>query len=206
MKKKHDDEVIEVVEAEIVDALPDNSTLVIPVMSEVPEAAVPAPSPNHWERPGGYFVKGGRPGPGHPRIYDDPEKMEKACREYFASCQGCAINQDTGQPDYFWRIPPTIPGLARSIGMDDETLRRYGLNEKFSDIVAWSKGIIKEYLETAANQPGNQSGRIFLMKNLGYSDTKTCEFTAPNRLAAAKSDEEIKRLAMEDVPGLEDIK
>lgn len=197
------DEDIELVEAEIVvDYEPKHSTPLIPMVSaeSLPKDAVPAPPPEQLlGGRNGYFVKGGRPGPGRPRIIKSPQQMQEAIDKYFSELLVSIQDPDSGQISYAWSRPPTIPGLARALGMHADTLRDYRHTEEYGDIVTEAVDVIKEYLETGVCQAGNQSGRIFLMKNLGYSDTKTYTFTPPSRLEAAKSPDEIAQLVSEDI-------
>ena len=192
------DKEILVVDAEIIEDIPQYDIAVPVVQAEdLPEGTVPAPDPKHLRQ--GYFAKGGRGGPGRKRIFQSAEEMESVCNEYFQSLLVAVHNSTTGQMDYKWKTPPTVPGLARALGMTSEALRQYGLRDEFGDVVEWAKDVIRENLETGVQQPGNQSGRIFCMKNLGYSDTKTYTFSPPSRLAAAQSPEEIAKLVDEDI-------
>lgn len=191
-------EVIPVVEYEIVDDIPDKY-LAVPVVDpeDIPKDAVPAPDPKMLFQ--GYFQKGGRYGPGRKRMYQTPQEMAAVCEDYFQSLLVAVHNSKTGQMEYSWKRPPTVPGLARALGMSSESLRRYGMNEEFAEVVENAKDIIREYLETGVVQPGNQSGKIFLMKNLGYSDTQTFTYAPPSRLQAAQSPDEIAKLVEEDI-------
>lgn len=194
----NEDKDIIVVEAEIVEDIPDNS-FAVPVVdkSELPDDAIPAPDPRRLRA--GYFQKGGRGGPGRKRFYQSPEELEAVCNDYFQSLLVATLNEATGQMEYSWRVPPTIPGLARALGMTSEALRQYGLRDEFGEVVEWAKDVIRESLETGVQKTGNQSGRIFLMKNLGYSDTKTFTYAPPSRLQAAQSPDEIAKLVDEDI-------
>lgn len=196
MKKK--DEVIPVVDYEIVDDFPVHS-ISVPIVNkeDLPDGAVPAPDPDRLKQ--GYFQKGGRSGPGRKRFFQTPAEMEEVCNDYFTSLLVAVHNPATGQLDYTWKKPPTVPGLARALGMTSEGLRKYGMRDEFGDVVERAKDVIREYLETGVVQPGNQSGKIFVMKNLGYSDTQTYTFAPPSRLEAAQSLEEIAKLVDEDI-------
>lgn len=191
-------EIIPVVEYEIVDDIPDNH-LAVPIVDpeDIPKDAVPAPDPGVLFQ--GYFQKGGRRGTGRKRMYQTPQEMVEVCEDYFRSLLVAVHNGKTGRMEYSWKRPPTIPGLARALGMSSETLRRYGMNEEFAEVVESAKDVIREYLETGVVQPGNQSGKIFLMKNLGYSDTQTFTYAPPSRLQAAQSPDEIAKLVEEDI-------
>lgn len=195
---KEEEEFIPVVEAEIVVDFPEtNDAIPIVPPSDIPEGSVQAPDPMRLRF--GYFQKGGRPGPGRRRFYQTAEEMEQVCMDYFNGLLVATHNPSTGQMEYSWKVQPTIPGLARALGMTSEALRQYGMREEFGEVVEWAKDVIREYLETASGRPGNQSGVIFQMKNLGYSDTKTYTYAPPSRLAAAQTDEEIAKLIEEDI-------
>lgn len=191
-------EVIPVVDYEIVDSLPYHDP-VVPIVNpeDLPDGAVPAPDPKRLTQ--GYFQKGGRPGPGRKRFFQNPEEMWEACNDYFVGLLVATHNPTTGQLDYTWKKPPTVPGLARALGMTSHCLRNYNDRDEFGDVVERAIDVIREYLETGVVQPGNQSGKIFVMKNLGYSDTQTYTYAPPNRLAAAQSPEEIAKLVDEDI-------
>lgn len=197
-----DDEIIEVeyVEAEIVDYIPPPGVPLIPEVSaeNLPKDAVAAPPPERLFFKG-YFQKGGIPGPGRKRKYASPEQMQADIEKYFTELLVATRNPETGQTTYSWSRPPTVPGLARALGMTDRALRNYAHRDEFDEVVESAMDVIREYLETGVCQPGNQSGRIFLMKNLGYSDTKTYTFAPPSRLDAAKTPEEIAQLVSEDI-------
>lgn len=192
------DEVIPVVDYEIVDSIPEHDPA-LPVVdkADVPASAIPAPDPKWLYK--GYFQKGGRPGPGRKRLYQTADEVYKACSDYFASLQFQAFNEKTHEMETYWRVGPTMAGLARSLGMTRQALHQYGRTEEFGDVVDWARDCIYEFYETAVQRPGNQSGIIFTMKNYGYSDTKTVTYEPPSRLQAAQSPDEIAKLVDEDI-------
>ena len=190
MTDKND--IIPTVAAEIVEDLPDNS-FAVPVVNpnDIPDNAVPAPDPMRLRSRG--------KSAGRKFLYNSAAEMEAACNEYFSSLLVSTLNTQTGQMEYSWRVPPTIPGLARALGMTSRALRNYAERDEFAPVVEWARDVICEYLETGVTQVGNQSGKIFLMKNLGYSDTKTYTYAPPSRLQAAQSPDEIAKLVDEDI-------
>lgn len=195
---KKNEEIIPVVEYEIVDEVPDNS-FVVPMVDpeDIPEGSVPAPDPKRLRQ--GYFQKGGRGGPGRKRFFQNASEMEAICNDYFSSLLVSTLNVKTAQIEYSWKAPPTIPGLARSLGMTSRSLLNYQARDQFGEVVEWAKDVIREYYETSVNQPGNPVGKIFMMKNLGYSDIHTVTYAPPSRLEAAQSPEEIAKLVDEDI-------
>lgn len=194
---KNKDEVIPVVEAEIVDAVPDTHYPVPLVQkSDIPDSAVPAPATERMAN--GHFKKGNKIA-SRKRLFQNPEEVYEACMQYFTSLQLQALNEKTGMYETYWRVGPTMAGLAMSLGMAKDTLSRYGQREEFGDVVNWAKDVICEFYETAVQRPGNQSGIIFTMKNYGYSDTRTYTYEPPSRLQAAQSADEIAKLVDEDI-------
>lgn len=196
--KEEDD--VERVEAEIVESIPAPDFPAIPEIdiANLPEGAMPAPPPDQLKYHG-YFCKGGRGGPGRKRLYDKPEDMLKAVNDYFSSLQVSMHNPATGRMEYAWVRSPTMPGLARALGMSRAALDNYSKSEEFSEVVEYAKDIYREYLEQKALSGGNQGGTIFVMKNMGYTDTKTYQVEPTSRLAAAQTPEEIAKLVDEDI-------
>ena len=193
-----DKEIIPVVEYEIVDDVPDNS-FVVPVVNpeDIPEGSIPAPDPKRLRQ--GYFQKGGRGGPGRKRFYQNPAEMEAVCLEYFRTCQLATQKPGMLEIEYVWKVPPTIPGLARALGMTGRALLKYQERDEFGDVVEWAKDVIREYYEISVNQQGNPVGKIFMMKNLGYTDVHTVAYAPPSRLQEAQTPEEIAKLVDEDI-------
>lgn len=187
-----------VVEAEIVEDIPDTS-FCVPILNpeDIPEGSIPAPDPKRLRQ--GYFQKGGRGGPGRKRFYQKPEEMEAVCLEYFRTCQVSTIRPGMTEIEYVWKVPPTIPGLARALGMTSRALLKYQDRDEFSDVVEWAKDVIREYYEISVNQQGNPVGKIFMMKNLGYTDVHTVTYAPPSRLQAAQTPDEIAKLVDEDI-------
>ena len=197
------DTEIEVVEAEIVPDIP-----ALAVINEPPPGAVPAPAPEliftgrlGGERPGGWFTKGGR-GHGRYKLIQTEEELQKRIDEYFASCMARRYNENTMREETIWVVPPTMAGLARALGISVATLRNYRHSEDYGPIIQRARGIITEYLETGMLIPGNNPrGYEFQLKNAnqGYSDTIHHAVDAPNRLEAARTDEEIQAL-IDEIP------
>lgn len=196
----HDDD-IPFVEAEIVDYIPGPDA---PAIAEVPYDSMPAkgiaaPRPNELFNPAGYFQKGGRPGPGPKRKYPKPEDLKRAINEYFAARMVSAINPDTGVVEYRWTEAPTKPGLALALGLSSPGLAKYAKREEFAEIVLWAMTVIESYFVGVCATQGQNGGPIFILKNMGYSDTQTVQFAPPNRLESAKTVEQIAELIDADV-------
>jgi hypothetical protein len=108
---------------------------------------------------------------GRPPVFSTPEQMQDAVDAYFNDCK---------END----IPYTICGLALAIGMTRETLRCYGNNERFSDIVKRAKLIVEESVERRLFG-SSPTGAIFHLKaNSGWRDSEppSEEETTPQKV------------------------
>ena len=188
------------VEAEIVESIPHHdASLPLVKMEDLPPDAMPAPPAEMMFSNNVTFVKGGIPGPGRKRLYQTPQELWDACQRYFETCLCDTHNPATGRIERMWIKPPTIPGLARALGMTPMGLRNYQLSDEFGETVDAARSIIQEYLGQKTSGGGNQGGPIFLLKNMGLSDNRTVTYAPPSRLQAAKSMEEIAKLVGEDI-------
>ena len=192
-------EIIDGVDCEVLPAPPPPEVEMI-TTDELPASAVSAPPPGELFL-GGYFQKGGRPGPGVKRKYETREQLIEAIDKYFARCYAAVQDPETGKTSYKWVEAPTIPGLARALGFRSRTsLTNYGNRDEFSDIIASAKLVIEDYLAKGVSEmSGNQSGKIFALKNMGWSDMQTVKHEVPNRLQDAKSIEEIAAVIEGDI-------
>jgi len=197
--KEEEIEVIDGGECEILPGPPPPDVETI-TTEELPQSAVPAPPPEELFM-SGYFQKGGRPGPGVKRKYETREQLIEAIDKYFARCYAAVVDPETGKTAYRWVEAPTTPGLARALGFKSRSsLTNYGNRDEFSDIIASAKLVIEDYLAKAVSeQSGNQSGKIFALKNMGWSDMQTVRHEMPNRLQDAKSVEEIAAVIEGDI-------
>ena len=196
----NDNEEVEYVEAEIVDYVPGPGA---PAVTDVPYEALPpksisAPRPEELWR-GGYFQKGGLPGPGAKRMYPTPEDLKEAIDRYFAARMVSALNPQTGIVEYRWTEAPTVPGLALALHLSTNGFKKYGTREEYAEIVQWAITVIESYFVGVCATQGQNGGPIFILKNLGYSDTQTVQFAPPNRLEAAKTVEQIAEIIDADV-------
>ncbi|MBR4856320.1 MAG: hypothetical protein IKU94_06810 [Bacteroidaceae bacterium] len=182
---------IERVEAEIVDYKPSSPEPTIRVVTEdeLPTNAVRAPVPDDLLRRG----RGPR------RKYADPLQMQEAIDQYFAKCVRMTVNERTGETDLFWVDPPTIPGLARSLGLTVKTVLEYQKLDEFADIISDAKLIIEEYTAKALIANPKATGLIFILKNMGWQDNRTVTYAPPNRLEAAKTPEQLAELIQQDI-------
>lgn len=90
---------------------------------------------------------------GRPRVYDDPEELEKQCDLFFE-----------GEPK------PTVTGLALFLGFaSKQSLYDYQENEKFSYPIKKALTMIEQAHEK--NLFGTTvAGSIFALKNMGWKD------------------------------------
>ena len=91
---------------------------------------------------------------GRPRVYDDPEELEKQADLYFEQEQG----------------KPTVNGLALFLGFaSKQSLYDYQENEKFSYPIKRALTMIEAAHEK--NLYGTTvTGSIFALKNMGWKD------------------------------------
>lgn len=181
---------VEHVEAEIVEYRPSGPEPVIKVISEseLPNNAVKAPEPDA-------LLRRGR----SRRKYADPLQMQDAIDRYFASCVRMTQNERTGETELYWTDPPTVPGLARSLGLTVKTVLEYQKLDEFADIIADAKLVIEEYTAKALIHNPKATGLIFILKNLGWQDNRTVTYAPPNRLEAAKTPEQLAELIQQDI-------
>jgi len=88
-----------------------------------------------------------------PRIYDNPEELEKAVDDYF-EIQG----------------NKTMTGLALALGFDSrQSLYDYQKNNEFSYII--NKALLRIENKYEQQLSGNNvAGSIFVLKNMGWKD------------------------------------
>lgn len=179
----------EPMKAEII-TQPDAPKLQVILPGELPPNAVRAPAPDELFP----TRKAGRP-----RKWETPEEMQDAINKYFASCVRQVENPDTGDTEYFWVDPPTIPGLARALRLTCKGVLDYQEREEFNDVIAPAKLIIEEYTAKALHGNPKATGLIFILKNLGWQDNRVVTYAPPNRLEAAKTTEQIAELIQQDI-------
>lgn len=182
---------IEQVEAEIVDYKPSGPepTIKGAVPDALPNNAVKAPAPDEL------FHRRKR---GARRKYASPEQMQEAIDRYFASCVRVVVNE-SGESEFYWTDPPTVPGLARALGMTVRTVLDYQKLDDFSKVITEAKLIIEEYTAKALIANPKATGLIFVLKNMGWQDNRTVTYAPPNRLEAAKTPEQLAELIQQDV-------
>ena len=99
---------------------------------------------------------------GRPRIYESVEELEQKCEEYFELTD-----------------KPAVTGLALFLGFADKsTLYEYRDRPEFSFPIKKALTTIEMYHETGLTD-NNVTGRIFALKNMGWSDKVQNEITMP---------------------------
>lgn len=104
---------------------------------------------------------------GKNRKYKNAEEMRVLVEEYFNIC-----NQN--------KIPYTMSGLARHLGLSRKTLleykKKYG--GEYADVIEEAKTRIEEFVETCLFKKSIATGVIFNLKNnFGWADKQEIEHT-----------------------------
>lgn len=187
-----DEEGVEHVDGEIVDRPPQHCpTIKFASPDDLSDkAAIKAPPPNE--------LFGDRRSPR--RRFQTPEQMQAAVDDYFASCIRYNRNEFTGEDEYIWVDPPTVPGLALALGFaSSDSLLNYEKLDEFVDIVKEAKMRIEEYTAKALHKNPKATGLIFILKNMGWKDNRTVTYAPPSRLEAAKTPEQLAELISQDI-------
>ena len=104
---------------------------------------------------------------GRPKTFNNPEQLKTLVDNYIKECN------DNDKP-------PTIAGLAYSLGVDRKTIWNYEQRDEFFPIIKKARDFIMSELEIKLMQEG-KGGQIFLAKNYGYADKVEIENTGdPN--------------------------
>ena len=105
-----------------------------------------------------------RVGFGAPRIYDNVEDFAENAVTYFERCgERCQ--------------PPTLAGLALWMGFSDRSHMHQYANDNGDFLHAFNacKSVIANWHEVRVGQSDKPTGSIFMLKNLGYTDSQTIE-------------------------------
>jgi len=101
---------------------------------------------------------------GRPPIYDNPEKLQQECDEYF---QYLVDNNE----------PATITGLALYLGFcGRQGLYDIAKNKEFSFIIKRAMAKVESSYEQNLRE-NNAAGSIFALKNMGWRDKVETGFT-----------------------------
>lgn len=91
---------------------------------------------------------------GRPRLYDNPEDLERAINEYLETTE-----------------EPTMSGLQVHVGMSKQSWSDYGARDGFSDLIQAARLAIESVVEHRVLYASNTSGPIFWMRvHGGYVD------------------------------------
>ena len=120
---------------------------------------------------------------GRPPLYKDAEELSIIIDEYFDWCDNrvksvyikeLGDNMAISSP-----APYTMSGLARRLGIDRDTLLRYGKKDEFYGTVKAARERVQEDVETRLMETSNQSGAIFNLKNnFGWKDKTEQDVTS----------------------------
>jgi len=132
------------------------------------------------------------------------EELQKKIDAFFDSCFD--IDEETGKSVQV--EPFTITGLALALDTTRETLmdienRNYGYTKEHSDCLLQAKLRCHNYAEKQLFTAKSANGPIFALKQYGWKDTQSVEYTGPNggplliQAVNAYSDDDLK--AMEEI-------
>lgn len=118
---------------------------------------------------------------GRPLKYKTVEELQAAIDAYFEHCGGEILRDDDGtpafnkfgQPVIINDKPPTVTGLALSLGFNSrQALLNYQVKKQFNDTITRAKARCEEYAETRLfDRDGFNGARFSLTNNFkGWSD------------------------------------
>ena len=113
---------------------------------------------------------------GRPPHFDTPKKLEEKVVEYFDNCQP----EFDDENKIIELNPPSVSGLALFLGFAsrssfDDYIKR---GEEFSYIIKRAKLAIECHYEEGLNYQA-PTGKIFALKNMGWSDKTEHEHSGP---------------------------
>lgn len=139
---------------------------------------------------------------GRPLLFDDPEKLQSAIDEYFASCwsqkldmygnpvfeKGIDKKPDYDKPVFVQTKPYTVASLAVYLDCSPDTLENYENNKdgrykkSFSDLIKKAKEKIFAYKNEFLYSGKNPTGAIFDLKaNYGWKDKQEIDLTTKGK-------------------------
>jgi len=103
---------------------------------------------------------------GRPRAVETPEQAWELGEAYFQKCDEA-------------KEPYLITGLALALGFNSRSqIYEYEARPEFTSVIKSLRTRVEHSYELGViTEKGNPAGRIFIMKNMGYSDR--CEHTGP---------------------------
>lgn len=124
---------------------------------------------------------------GAPRKWKSVSAMQKAIDAYFEKCEGeplvidgIAITDKHGMPVIVGAKPPTITGLALSLGFTGrQALLDYQARPEFTDTVTRAKARCEEYAESRLyDKDGANGAKFSLGCNFGWREVTETKVTA----------------------------
>lgn len=117
---------------------------------------------------------------GRPPVFKSKEELEKKIEEFFKSCEGSVLEDETGKPvlDKYGNVikiderPETVTGLALALGFKSrQSLIDYQGKAEFSDTITRAKLRCEKYAEERLyDRDGNGGARFSLQVNFGWKD------------------------------------
>lgn len=117
---------------------------------------------------------------GRPPVFESKEELEKKIEEFFKSCEGTVLEDETGKPvlDKYGNVikiderPETVTGLALALGFKSrQSLIDYQGKAEFSDTITRAKLRCEKYAEERLyDRDGNGGARFSLQVNFGWKD------------------------------------
>lgn len=117
---------------------------------------------------------------GRPPVFESKEELEKKIEEFFKSCEGSVLEDETGKPvlDKYGNVikiderPETVTGLALALGFKSrQSLIDYQGKAEFSDTITRAKLRCERYAEERLyDRDGNGGARFSLQVNFGWND------------------------------------
>lgn len=117
---------------------------------------------------------------GRPPVFESKEELEKKIEEFFKSCEGSVLEDETGKPvlDKYGNVikiderPETVTGLALALGFKSrQSLIDYQGKAEFSDTIKRAKLRCEKYAEERLyDRDGNGGARFSLQVNFGWKD------------------------------------
>ena len=117
---------------------------------------------------------------GRPPVFESKKELEKKIEEFFKSCEGSVLEDETGKPvlDKYGNVikiderPETVTGLALALGFKSrQSLIDYQGKAEFSDTITRAKLRCEKYAEERLyDRDGNGGARFSLQVNFGWKD------------------------------------
>ena len=101
---------------------------------------------------------------GRPWKYSSKKKLKEDIEAYFSKCEER-------------KKPPTMSGLALSLGMSRETLRNYKKDELFGTTIAMARQYIEQWWEEMLPEARGTGVQFNLKNNFSWKDRTEQEIT-----------------------------